>query len=117
MSFGLFPGTAHIASSLAEQYFFQTRLELHPPQPRVTLLPYSPVILLNVLLYLPLYTSVYIPQHHFIQHGTYGQPRKESLFIKESRSTPWESTCMHIGEDSQSSLLIKCLNFQHSLWV
>jgi hypothetical protein len=73
---------------LAERYFFQTRLELHPPQPDVTLLPYSPIILLNFVLYLPLYTSIYTPQLHFIQYGTYGQPGEESLFTEESRSPP-----------------------------
>jgi len=39
----------------------QARLELHPAPPRVTLLPCFPVILLNFVLYLPLYTSLYIP--------------------------------------------------------
>jgi len=52
------------------------------------LFPYSPVILLNFVLYLPLYTSVYILQLPFIQHGTYGQPGEESLFTEESKSTP-----------------------------
>jgi hypothetical protein len=46
---------------LAEHYFFQTCPELHPARPRVTLLPCVPVILLNFVLYLPLYTSLYIP--------------------------------------------------------
>jgi len=55
-----------IASSLAERHCFQARLELHPPQPHATLLPYFPVILLNFLLYLLLYASVYIPQLYFI---------------------------------------------------
>jgi len=73
---------------LAERYFFRARLKLHPPRPHVTLLPYSPIILLNFMLYLPLYTSVYIPQLHFIQHGTNGQPGEESLFTEESRSPP-----------------------------
>jgi hypothetical protein len=73
---------------LAEPHFFQPHLTLHPPQLHVTLLPYAPVILLNFVLYLPLYTSVYIPQLHFIQYGTYGQPGEESLFTEESRSPP-----------------------------
>jgi len=73
---------------LAEHHFFLARVELHPPGLHDTLLPYSPVILLNFVLYLPLDTSVYIPQLHFIQHGTYGQPGEESLFTEESRSPP-----------------------------
>jgi len=101
----------------AERYFFQARLELHPPRPHVTLLPYSPVILLNFVLYFPLYSSVYIPQLHFIQHGTFSQPGQESLFTEESRSPPWESTCTCIAEDSQSSLPIKCLNFSPNVRV
>jgi len=40
-------------------------MELHPSQPRVTLLPYFLVILLNFLLYLLVYASGYIPQLHF----------------------------------------------------
>jgi hypothetical protein len=66
LSSGLFPGTPWIASSSAARHGFQARLELHPPRPRVTLLPYFLVILLNFLLYLLLYASVYIPQLHFI---------------------------------------------------
>jgi hypothetical protein len=108
LSSGLFPGTPWIASSSAAHHGFQARLELHPPRLRVTWLPYFLVILLNFLLYLLLYASVYIPQLH--QHGTYGQPGEESLFTEESRSTPWASTCTCIAEDSQSSLPIKCLN-------
>jgi len=46
---------------LAECYFFQARLEMHPARPRITLSPCLPVILLNFVLYLPLYTSLYIP--------------------------------------------------------
>jgi len=68
-------------------------------------------------IFIPLYTSIYIPQLHFIQHGTYGQPGQESLFTEKSRSLPWESTCKCIAEDSQSSLPIKCLNFPPNLWV
>ena len=100
---------------LAEHEFFQARLELHPALPHVTLLPYYPIILLNSMLYLPLYTSVYIPQLHFIHHGTSGQPGEESLFTEESRSPPGESTCTCIAADSQSSLPIKCLNFPPNL--
>jgi len=102
---------------LAKRYFFQARLELHPPRPHVTLLPNSPVILLNFVLYLPLYSSVYIPQLHFIQHGTFSQPGEESLFPEEPRSPPGASTCTCIAEDSQSSLPIKCLNFSPNLRV
>ena len=61
MSSRLFPGTPQIASSSAKHYFCQARLQLHPLQLRVTLLPCFPVNLLNFLLYLPLYTSLYIP--------------------------------------------------------
>jgi hypothetical protein len=39
---------------------------LHAPQPSVLLLPYFPIILQIFILYLPLYTSVYILQLHFI---------------------------------------------------
>jgi len=46
---------------LAEHYFFQARVELHPARLGVTSLPCFPVILLNFVLYLPLYTFVYIP--------------------------------------------------------
>ena len=103
MSSRHFPGTRRIASYspsgtfsmhasncilLTKRYFLQARLQMHPPRPHVILLPYCPVILLNFVLYLPLYTSVYIPQLHFIQHGTYGQPGEESLFTEESRRTP-----------------------------
>ena len=85
---------------LAKLYFFLERLELNPPRLHITLFPHPPfillnfvfphppVILLNFVLYLPLYSSVYIPQLHFIQHGTYGQPGEESLFTEESRSPP-----------------------------
>jgi len=45
---------------------FQARLELHPPRPLATLLPYFPVTFLTFLLYLLLYASVYIAQLHFI---------------------------------------------------
>jgi len=54
---------------------------------------------------------------HYHQHGIYGQPGEESLFTEESRSPPFESTCRCSEEDSQSSLPIKCLNFQPSLPV
>jgi hypothetical protein len=122
LSSGLFPGTPRIASSSAARHCFQARLELHPPRPRVTLLPYFLVILLNFLLYLLLYASIKLPTVSTLicfylhsatslhQHGTYGQPGEESLFPEESRSTPWASTCTCITEDSQSSLPIKCLN-------
>ena len=63
---GLIPGTPWIASSSATRHCFQARLKLHPPRPSVTLLPYFLVILLNFLLYLVLYASVFIPQLHFI---------------------------------------------------
>jgi hypothetical protein len=66
LSSGLFPGTPWIALSTAARHSFQRRLELDPPRPHVTLLPYFLVILLNFLLYLLLYASVYIPQLHFI---------------------------------------------------
>jgi len=69
-----------------------------------------------------IFTLIYFRLHsptslHLHQHGTYGQPGEESLFTEESKSTPWESTCRCIKEDSQSSLPIKCLNFQPSLRV
>jgi len=51
MSSGLFPGMPQIASSLAKQHFFQTRLKLHPPRLSVTLLPSFPVILLKYYIY------------------------------------------------------------------
>jgi hypothetical protein len=102
---------------LLMMYLFQAHLELHPPLPHVTFLPSSPVILLYFILYLPLYSSVYIPQLHFIQHGTFSQPGLESLFIEESRSPPCESTCMLLTEDSQSSLGRICLNFSPNLRV
>ena len=66
MSSRSFPGTPQIASCWAEGHLFQAGLKLHPPQPSVTLLTYFPIILLNFILYLPLYTSVYILQLHFI---------------------------------------------------
>jgi hypothetical protein len=46
---------------LAKRYFFQACLSLHPARPHVTLLPCVSVILINFVLYLPLYTSLYIP--------------------------------------------------------
>jgi len=61
MSSGLFPGTPQIASSLAERYICQARLQLHSLRLRVTLLPCFPVNLLNFLLYLRVYTSPDIP--------------------------------------------------------
>ena len=67
MSSGLFTGTSQIASSWAERDFFQVCLELHPPRRSVTLLPYFPLSLLSIILYLPLYTSVYILQLHHHQ--------------------------------------------------
>jgi len=66
LSSGLISGTPWIASCSAARHCLQARLKLHPPRPRVTLLPYFLVILLNFLLYLLLYASVYIPQLHFI---------------------------------------------------
>jgi hypothetical protein len=45
---------------LAECYLFQDCLELRHARPRDTLLPCFPVILLNFVLYLPSYTSLYI---------------------------------------------------------
>jgi len=60
-------------------------------------------------------TLIYFSLHsqlHFIKHGTCSQPGEESLFTDKSKSTPWGSTCMCVPEDSQSSLPIKCLNFQ-----
>jgi len=67
-----------------------------------------------------MFSHIYFSLHsqlHFIKHGIYGQPGEESLLPAESRSTPWESTCTCIPEDSQSLLLIKWLNFQPSFQV
>jgi len=64
MSYGHFPGTPQIRFSWAERDWFQAHFKLHPPWPSVTLLPYFPIILINIMLYLLLYTSVYILQHH-----------------------------------------------------
>ena len=61
MCSGLFPGTPRTASSAAEHHFLQACLQTHPAQLCVTLLPCFPDILLNFVLYLPLYTSLYIP--------------------------------------------------------
>jgi FtsH-binding integral membrane protein len=86
MSSGLFPGAPRIASSLAECYFFRAHIELHLPRPDVTFLPYSLIIVLYFVLYLPVYTSVYIPQLFIIIHGTYGQPGEKSLFTEKLSS-------------------------------
>jgi len=61
-----FPARLEIASSCAERNFVQVRLELHPPRPSVPLLPYFPLIVRNIIVYLPLYTSVYVLQLDFI---------------------------------------------------
>jgi hypothetical protein len=66
MSSGLCPGIPQIASFWAELQYFQPCPKLCPARLSVTLLPYFPVILLNIILYLPLYTSVYILQVRFI---------------------------------------------------
>ena len=111
---------------------FQARLELHPPR-RALLFPgtfrfascltpcYFVALFSRYSIKLhTIFTLIHFPLHsqlHFIKHGTYGQPGEESLFTEEPRSTPWESTCTCIAEDSQSSLPIKCLNIQPSLWV
>jgi len=96
----LFPGTPPIASSSTKCYFVALFSRYSPKHHTIFTLIYF-------CLHFP--TSLH---HH--QHGTYGQPGEESLFTEESRSTPSESTCTGIKEDSQSSLPIKCLNFQHS---
>jgi len=69
-----------------------------------------------------LFTLIYFCLHsptslHHHQHGPYCQLGGESLFTDESRRPPWGNTCMCIEEDCQSSLWIKCLNFQPSLHV
>jgi hypothetical protein len=67
-----------------------------------------------------LFTLIYSSlnsQLHFINHWTYGLPGEKSLLAEESRSSPWESTCTCTHEYSQSSLPIKCLNFQPSFQV
>jgi len=61
MTSALFPSTPRIASSSSESCFYQARTELHPLRLNVSLLTCFPVNLLNFLLYLPLYTSLYIP--------------------------------------------------------
>jgi len=88
MSSKLFPGRPQIESCSAEGYFVQECLEFCPPRLRVTLLPYSAVIVLNFVLCLPLDTSLYIPQHYIIKHETYGQPGEKSLFTEESKLPP-----------------------------
>jgi len=98
----VFPGTPGIASSSTACYW-------------VAVFSHYSVKLRTI--FIPLYTSVYLPQLHFIQHGTYGQPGEESLFTDESRSLPWKSTCKCIAEDSQSSLQIKCFKFPPNLRV
>lgn len=50
----VYPGMPRIKSSSAEGHDFQARVELHPPQLSVILLPYFPIILLNIILYVPL---------------------------------------------------------------
>ena len=66
LSSGLLPGKPRSASTLGDRHYLHANLQLHPPWPRATLLPNFPVIWLNFKLYLPLYTSVYILQLHFI---------------------------------------------------
>ena len=51
---------------MAERQCVQACLELHPRRLCVTLLPYFPLILLNFVLYLHIYDSVYILQRYFI---------------------------------------------------
>jgi len=96
-----FPGTPWIVFSSTTCYC-------------VTLFSHSSITLPTIftLIYFSLYSQL-----HFFNHGTYGQPGDESLFTEESWSTPWDSTCMCIHEYSQSSLPIKCLNFQPSFRV
>jgi len=66
LSSALFPAMPRNASSSAVHHFLQAPLELHSPRPSASLLPYFAVFLLTFILYFPLYTSVYIPQLHFI---------------------------------------------------
>jgi len=61
LSSGFIPDTLRIVSSSNNSYVFQACLELDPPWPCVTLLPWFPVIPPNFVIYLPLYTSLYIP--------------------------------------------------------
>jgi len=67
-----------------------------------------------------IFTLTYLYQYSptsLHQYGTYSQTGDESLFTKQSRSAPSESTCRCIKEDSQSFFPIQCLNFQPSLCV
>jgi hypothetical protein len=66
LSSRLFPGTPRIASSVAAHYCFPSHLELHPPRLCALFLPYLPIILLNFLLYVLPYPSVYILQRRII---------------------------------------------------
>jgi len=62
MSSKLCPGTPQSASSSVEGELFQAHRKLHSPWTNVTLFPYFPVILLNFIPFLRVYTSVHIPQ-------------------------------------------------------
>jgi len=99
----LFPGTPRITSSSTECYF--VALSSCNSTKHHTIF---------TLIYFCLDSPTSLHHH---QHGTYGQPGEELLITEESRSPPWENTCMCIEEDSQSWLPIKCLNFQPSLRV
>jgi hypothetical protein len=95
------PGTSPMASSLTECY--------------IVVLCYCYSITLHTIFSL-IYFCLYYPHSLDLhQHESYIQPDEESQLTEESRSPPWESTCMCFQEDSQSSVEIKCLNIQLSL--
>lgn len=73
-SSGLCPGTMTVASSSATCYLFNARITLHPPWLHATSLSYPPMILLNILLYLRLYASLYIPQLHIFNMAPMASP-------------------------------------------
>ena len=61
MSSRLIPGTPSFATQSAAHYKSRRQHELHPAPLRLTIFPCFPVNLLICMLYLLLYTSLYIP--------------------------------------------------------
>jgi len=114
-----------IASSCNKRHFFQACPELHPPRPSVPLLPYFPIILLNFILYLPLYTSVYILQLDFIiinmepmasQGGITIHRRIKKPTLKEHLHVHWRRQPIFIADQmfalptQRSSIVLEIAN-------
>jgi len=115
----LFLGTPWIASSSAEHNIFQTLLELHSAQPRVTFLPNFPVILLYFVLYIPLFTSRYIP--NFTSSNMEPTPSQvRNHYSQKNQETHVERALAHASQktanlDCRSNVCTSSPAFEYSV--